>query len=240
MPTPGTGEQDDKSGTPPLDDKSGKGGSGITQEAMQAAIDAVVRRERTAADTRARELETKLADLTTQLTEATKGKGKPNESLEVPAEYVESIRKPLLEQLEQTRGELTTRDNAAKRSELKRIASELAVDGAAEDVAEALLPKVKIVANGYEVVDKDGRPEYGANGAKSLNELVMEHLKSKPFLAKPGVRSGAGFGNAPRNNASSATDIAALKQQIATHEAKHEFGAAAPLKQQLLELQRKK
>jgi len=98
---------------------------------------------------------------------------------------------------------------------------------------------VKILdTGGFEVVDKDGRAEYGANGQKSLNELVLEHLKAKPFMAKPSVRNGAGFGDAPRNSASGEADIASIKRRIAEHEAKHEFGKAAPLKQKLLDLQR--
>lgn len=236
-----TGEQEQGTGTPAGGSEAAKGGQ--DSAAIQAAINAVVKREREAAEARTRELSEKITELTTQLADATKGKSKSGEGKtpEVPPEYVESLRKPLVDENRALSERLNARDSATKRSELKRIAAEMAVEGAVDDVADALLARVKILdTGGFEVVDKDGRADYGAKGPKSLNELVLEHLKAKPYLAKASVRSGAGFTEAPRNTSGGDSEIATLRQRIAEHEAKHEFGKAAPLKVQLTDLIGKK
>lgn len=232
-----TGEQGKKTETPAGGSDAGKGAKDF-----QPVIDAIIARERKEAAAAVSAKDTEIARLSAELEKATKGKKSGEGSTpEVPAEYVESIRKPLVEKATALEERLTARDNTAKRSEIKRIAAELAVDGAVDDVADALLSRVKILDTGtFEVVDKDGRAEYGANGPKSLNELVLDLLKSKPYLAKATVRNGAGFGQAPRNTSGGEADVAEIKRQIAEHEGKHEFAKAAPLKQKLIELARKK
>lgn len=192
----------------------------------------MVARERAEADRRVNELQAQLDRLKPPATPA--APPKPDD----PA-YVESIRAPLLAELSTYKEREQTRETAAKRTEVKSIAKEFAVDGAEEDVANALSASLKLNAAGkYEVVDASGNVRYGVNGPMTPKELVVEHFKAKPYLAKPTVRSGLGIGNTPANADTLASSTDALKAQIADAETKKDFALAGRLKSQLLEAQR--
>lgn len=238
MPTPGTGEQDNKdgTGTPPGDNKGGNNGSsdaGKSGEDVQRAINAIIARERGDAATALAAKDRELADLKAKLD----GKVDPKDE-----KYAESIRKPLVDELDKIRARETKREARIKGSEIRAAAKDLVVDGADEDVANALMANLKLTEDDkLEVVDADGRPRYGAKGPMTLGELVTEHLSGKPYLAKASVRSGLGLKDVPKGGSSSANAKEAdLRQQIAEAEGKKEFAKAGRLKGELLELLRKK
>ena len=227
-----TGEQDKdkKTPTPGVDDKGVQDKQGGD---VQKAIDAIVARERKDADAKLAQKDQELANLRAEIEKLKPGKKDGDKKDDADPSYIESIRKPLVEENERLKSELETRNAVTKRSALEAAAKAFAVDGAEKDVAEALLARVKIGANGaLEVVDAQGRTEYGAKGPKTVDELVREHFKAKPYLAKATVRDGLGLADPQRGTRAGET-IESLKAQIAEHDAKKEFGKSAPLKERL-------
>ena len=220
-----TGEQGQQgNGTPP---KPGEQDDGI-----QKAINAVIARERADANARVAALEAKLAAL-----QAPKPEDKPADKAKPGDEaYAESIRKPLVDELAQLKAALAQRESADITATITGIAKPLTVDGAEQDVAAALAGRVKPGKDGkLEVVDKDGRIEYGKSGPKTLEELVMEHLQAKPYLAKASVRSGIEVGGVAKSTAASDTREG-LQAQIAQLDAVGKFAESAPLKTKLSHL----
>ncbi|HEX5437160.1 MAG TPA: hypothetical protein VFW98_08370 [Gemmatimonadaceae bacterium] len=235
-PTPG--KTGDPSGA--ADPKKDAPGEPHKDTDIQKVIDAIIKRERTDAAA-------KLTDLQRQLDEAKKAtapKDPPTDDAKGKAKrddeaYAESIRKPILAELEAAQAKIKARDERTLRTEIKTVAAELSVD--ADEVAAQLLSRVRLgEADAVEVVDAEGRIEYGKKGPKTVTELVTELLTRKPYLAKATVRSGIGVQNVNAKTGSVADEIAAVKGEIAAAEKDKKWGLAGQLKIKLTELQSKK
>lgn len=210
------GKGDEGTGTPPA---KGEG----NPEAVQAAIDAVVARERKRADREMQALKDQLADLQAKLD----SKRKPDEGDEAFKAKVAEARRPLEDQVAALGKALTARESKIVRAELKAAAADLSVD--ADEVAERLAGAVRFTDAGeLEVVDADGKPRYGAKGPMTVVELVTGYLASKPYLAKSKMPSGMGLGTPGTPNPGD------LRAQIAAAEAKGDFATAGALKVQML------
>lgn len=228
-PTPGnpTGGQDPTPtpGAPAGGNPNPTPGNPTGGNDIQKAIDAVVARERRDADARVAAERTQREQLEQRLKAREKGED---------AEYIASVRKPLEDELTATKSKLEARDNVTKRTAIEAAAKGLAVEGAEKDVADALLGRLKITDDGkLEVVGADGKPEYGKSGQKTVAELVTDHLRSKPFLAKASARAGLGIGDVTANSNTAVSQKEQIKQQIAELESKGKFREAAPLKAKL-------
>lgn len=191
-------------------------------EDVQKAINAVVARERAAAEAREKELQRQLDEL--------RGQVKPPKPADEDAAFrskVEEARKPLEAELEKERTARQALNSRLTRSELKGAATD-SVD--AEHVADLLEKQVRVTETGdFEVVDRDGKPRYGATGPMSVGELVAELLAQKPYLAKSTARSGADYrGTTPK-------PAGDLDAQIAEAEKAGNFVLAGNLKAQKLE-----
>lgn len=219
--------------TPPSEPAPGTtppGAPGATPPAtpsVEAAVQAAVAAERARHETELAAVRSQLEELQRRNPAPPKDAGAEDAAFRAK---VEEARKPLEDQLAALTKRLTDLDDAAIASAIEREADALSV--APKDVAEALRPLVKRGADGksFEVVDKDGRPVYGASGVKTVGELVREHLAAKPYLAKPNVRQGIHLGNVPKGQA----DPTALDARIAEAEAAGNFAEAGRLKAEKL------
>ncbi len=199
---------------------AGDGGAGGQPTDVQKAIDAVVARERARADKQIGELtsrfEGQVAELQSQLEAAgKKGKGADDDAYKAA---VEKARKPVEDALAAEQAKLKALHGKITRAELKSEAADASVDPDA--VADLLDGRVRMTDAGeLEVVGRDGKPEYGAKGPKSVKELVGELLTQKPYLAKAKARDGIDFGQGDRKTGTGKT-ADELRAEIADLEAK--------------------
>lgn len=230
MPMPeGTGDKPgDKPGEKPGEKPD------AAQAAITEAVNTAIARERAEADRRIAEA---TAPLTTRIKELEGAAPKPGDKpAPKPGDdaYAETIRKPLVTENDQLKEQIRERDNRILTRDIKGTIKDLVAEGAEDDVAKELLPRTRLgKGDVVEVVDAEGRLEYGAKGPKTLTEAAAELFAKKPYLAKASVRSGIDVKDVPKGGAPAASKDA-LKAQIAELEAAGKFGEAAPLKTQLM------
>lgn len=231
MPTP-TGEQEDKPGTPPAGiakgaegdaGKTDAGKSGAQGDLTQAAVDAIVARERRRADAELASLRT---DFETKIAALTKTPGSEADKSKATDDGIAAARKPLEDALN------TEKTNRAK---LEKTLVSTMIEAAAKDTTA---PKVAaMLADGQvrlkddgtvEVVDASGQPRYTAKGPMTLPELVAEIAAANAFLVPASMRKGGDYkGSDPQAKQT-------IAEQIHELEAAGKFTEASRLKSKQL------
>lgn len=155
--------------------------------------------------------------------------------------YAEGIRKPLLDEIEKHKTRETKRAEKIKRQEVVNVTKGLVVEGAEDDVVASIIGELSLneddAVEVIELVDGKPRRRYGADGAMTVKDRVLDLLKTKPYLAAPSVRSGLGLKDSPRGS-SLAASVDQIKADIAEAEGKKDFVKAGRLKTQLIQAMR--
>jgi len=211
-------------GTPAAPAAPDAGDKGAQGQLTQAAVDAIVARERKRADTELAtmrsEFETKLAALTAKPPEGEADKGK------VTPDAIAAARKPLEDQVAAEK---------ASRTKLEKSLVTTMVEAAAKDTTA---PKVAaMLADGQarlkddgsiEVVDANGQPRYTAKGPMTLAELVAEISAANEFLVPAAMRKGGDYrGSDPQSQKP-------VAEQIVELESAGKFAEASRLKSKQL------
>jgi len=177
--------------TPAAGAASDAGDKGAQGQLTQAAVDAIVARERKRAETELANVrtdyETRISAIEARLPKPPGAEGDKKDDVNAA---IEAARRPLQDELATER---------AQRLKLEETTLSSMIAVAAKDTLSpetvALLAKgqVRMKDGAPEVVDDKGQPRYTANGPMTVKDLVAEITAKNEFLLPATMRKGAQY-----------------------------------------------